>query len=520
MDTTMKPTIYFLNLDIGKSLTGVEASALARAKMMHEQLGLDPVFVTSYYKPELYNNVKLALDAGRAYPNMPVLSMYDYFQDAVDYIGNPDGKQFEVTQGFSAALVNEQEANLRVYQKGIQVGYVARDPQTKAITFQNHLHNEKVWRRDWYDCRGFLSKIEFIDTTNYTMDAYYEHYLRPDGTLAMVRLYQFEEKDSKKMRSHRVTQVINRDGMVTHQFNSEEEMLTAFYQAIASDHSVFIVERMQEFYAAAKAAKINNPALKIVPIFHSTHYTNWTDKAGDPFTSSTSQFHKIGLDNLTYSDANIVFTPQQKTHIEARFGQGNIHVIPHSHDAIHHTDFSQRDRKKLVMLGRFAEEKQHWLAVEAFAQVVKKHKEATLTIYGYDGGKEALIKETIAKHKLEKHVKLMPFEHDVQSIYRKAGMMLMSSRNEGFGLVIMESLFNGCPVVSFDCNYGPAAMIQHDVNGKLVPAQDVNAFAQAINAILDDASFHQRLVEQASDSMQAFTHESVAKQWKALLESL
>lgn len=507
--------IYMLNLDIGKSLTGIESSAFARATMMQQQLGTAPFMVTSRFNLDLHANLAQHQASGKAPAHLTVINLYDYFQQASHYVGDlTNGYAFQLSDGFTAAPV-AGNADLRLYQQGTQIGYVARHIHNQAVKFINYIHNEKIWRREWYDARGFLSKIDFIDLKHGNADSRYEHYLRPDGTLAMARQYQF---DDDKKRSHQVTQVFNAQGQLTHQFNSEAEMLAAMLTQLASVGAVFIIDRIKEYYAAAKQAKLSYPATQLLPIYHSTHFVNWTDKPGDPFSSGINAFHLASLEDFSFPDAHIVFTEQQRDHMATRFGAGNLVVIPHSHPDIRVTNWSARQRKHLVMLGRFAEEKQQWLAVEAFAQVVKKHKDATLAIYGY-GEKEKQIKDAISKHKLEKSVSIQPFSHDVQTIYRHAGAMLMTSRNEGFGLVVMESLFNGCPVVAFNCNYGPGAMIQEGVNGKLVPVQNVDALAKAIIELFDHPKQHQAMVEQASESMQAFTHESVAHRWQALLSS-
>ncbi|MBQ9273454.1 MAG: glycosyltransferase [Succinivibrio sp.] len=97
---------------------------------------------------------------------------------------------------------------------------------------------------------------------------------------------------------------------------------------------------------------------------------------------------------------------------------------------------------------------------------------------------------------------------------------MMTSRHEGFSLALQEALYAGVPVVSFDCRYGPAALIEDGVNGYLVESGDKDGMAARLVEILGDDKLRERLSQAARLSMQRFTPKRIAALWAQTLLSL
>ena len=111
---------------------------------------------------------------------------------------------------------------------------------------------------------------------------------------------------------------------------------------------------------------------------------------------------------------------------------------------------SKGTSKKFLAIGRFSHlHKGFDLLIEAFALFAKTDKEWTLDIVG-EGPEEHLYWQLICKHQLEARVKLHPFTNNIQKYYSEAQVYVLSSRWEGFGLVLVEAMAHGLPVVSSD----------------------------------------------------------------------
>ena len=135
-----------------------------------------------------------------------------------------------------------------------------------------------------------------------------------------------------------------------------------------------------------------------------------------------------------------------------------------------------------------------------------------LVILGQGAEESALVVLT-RELGIEKRVHFPGYVPDVEIWYRNAECLVLSSRHEGWPNVLMEAMANGCPVVSFDCEYGPSEIIEHDESGLLVPEGDVEGLGRAIARVLDDDGLRRNFVVKAKAQVQKFDVEAIALRW-------
>ena len=109
---------------------------------------------------------------------------------------------------------------------------------------------------------------------------------------------------------------------------------------------------------------------------------------------------------------------------------------------------------------------------------------------------------------------------DVVKAYQESSIFVLSSRFEGFGMVLIEAMACGLPVVSFDCPAGPDEIITDGVDGLLVPSGDVHALAEKLMVLMSDENLRRRLGQQARQTAQRYEMTTIANQWIALFEKV
>jgi glycosyltransferase involved in cell wall biosynthesis len=155
------------------------------------------------------------------------------------------------------------------------------------------------------------------------------------------------------------------------------------------------------------------------------------------------------------------------------------------------------DGKNILSVGTLKHQKDHATLINAFA-LLPPDLDARLTILG-EGHLRKELEEQIRDMKLEDRVRLPGFALDPYPWYQTADLFVLSSRWEGFGNVIVEALECGVPVVSTDCQSGPAEILEDGRYGKLVPVRDPVAMATAMRSSLTEQHDTNQLRQRAQD---------------------
>ena len=176
-------------------------------------------------------------------------------------------------------------------------------------------------------------------------------------------------------------------------------------------------------------------------------------------------------------------------------------------------------KKTIVTVGRLTKQKNHKLLIDAFKKIVNVHPEYELYIYG-DGDLKANLEKYIVDNNLNKKVILKGITNDLKNEIYNAGMFVLSSDYEGMPNVLMEAMALGLPCISTDCSGGGARfLMKNNINGILIPTNDVDSMSEAINRIIDDNEYARNLGKQANISLKKYDTNLICKKWEEYIES-
>lgn len=174
---------------------------------------------------------------------------------------------------------------------------------------------------------------------------------------------------------------------------------------------------------------------------------------------------------------------------------------------------------RLVAVGRLTGQKGFDLLIDAFAAIADHHPRWTLDIWG-EGADRDILADRIDQAGMHGRISLRGVSGVQGGWAEGASAFVLSSRYEGFSNVLGEAMACGLPVVAFDCPYGPRELVRHGEDGLLVPDQDVDALAQALDRLLGDSALRRALGARAAVSMHCLSLDQVARQWEKMVAEM
>lgn len=225
------------------------------------------------------------------------------------------------------------------------------------------------------------------------------------------------------------------------------------------------------------------------------------------------------LSSIAHKASAYIFqTAEAQSWYRPHIGSIPNRVIPNAINPAFIREPYQGEREKIIVAaGRLTEQKNFPLLIRAFASICEKYPEHRLVIYGRGESLEAL-KQLAAALGVLRRVDFPGFVSNMPDRLERAEMFVLSSDYEGMPNSLMEAMALGLPCISTDCGGGSARfLIKDGENGRLVPVGDVAALSLAMERVLSDKVFAEKLGAESRKLQQTLAPEKIYGQWEKLI---
>lgn len=214
-------------------------------------------------------------------------------------------------------------------------------------------------------------------------------------------------------------------------------------------------------------------------------------------------------------DRIVVLTQEEKKNIWVK---RNVIVIPNP-VIIKDNKQSTYQEKTVVSVGRLEKTKNFSSLIRTWSYVKTKHPDWKLEIWG-NGSEMKYLRQQLEILQLQDVVHLMGYTNDVISKLYSSSIFVLSSLSEAFGIVIVEAMSCGLPVVAYDCPYGPRSLISEGDDGFLVPVGNEQMLADRINFLIENKGVCRNMGIAAFEKSKQYDMEVIIQKWMTLFSDI
>lgn len=299
------------------------------------------------------------------------------------------------------------------------------------------------------------------------------------------------QKRKLKSKLHDVLSVVNPDFVVltTYDFDKFGSILTLPYRFVIESH-ICISDVRQEF-------RQHNVILKL--------FGKYLDS--------------IHFKTMNKADALVSLTSADKTNWEKHVNIP-IFVIPNL-VTVYPNDiscYSERSNR-IICVGRLTRQKGFDYLIKAWALIANKYPGWKIDIFG-SGDLEDFLIQMINNYNLKESITINKPTSNIFEEYDRSSIYVLSSRYEGFGLVLLEAMSFGIPCISFNCPHGPSDIITNGEEGILVPVGDINKLAESIEWMITHKEERERMSQNSRKKVEKYLAENIMPQWVELFNKI
>lgn len=426
----------------------------------------------------------------------------------------------------ASAFARQDDCPVTILTFGIAGSGNARE---QALKSEGRLDKRVSIRNIWEDLRSWsdkdlrrmtgTAKIDesaLQDVLPHSSSGWRETRTDEVGTVLQADIYNVQDRllvidrqDCRKKgtKGGRLLTLLSSKGDIIGQWRTATAFYKAWLDVVFGDDPSYVI--VDSAFAGRLFHGYRRDNVVVCQVIHNAH-------AADTATSPVKLYGgKLPLiQHLDEFDRGIVLTDAQKNDlVRERYSSGNVRVISNLIPDLHGSTSSPRSRTDGQIIARLTGQKRLDHAVRAFARAKAEVPELSIDVYG-EGKEQQFLSRLIKEEGVTDSFHLRGHDTQAKNYLRRASFLVLSSRFEGQGLVLLESMSAGCIPIAYNIRYGPADIITHGVDGFLVPDGDIDALAQAIVTVatMDNAALR-TMRRNAMKRAQDFYEASIVRDW-------
>ncbi|WP_424475202.1 glycosyltransferase [Oceanobacillus kimchii] len=502
----MKPKIYLLMSSVDVDRGGITQASLKQATTFTE-LGYDTSILTFDFNPKYPLIRKDLVNLKKINDDVKILNLYEHLDGETNNNINQPAKTYTISDFAKENPYTKRKGHnaYRIYENGIYKRYISFNPNNSLNFIDYFNENRYRIRREIYDLQGILKGTKYMDyvTNNPRQSVYYDN----NGN---VFLTIWQNPESKKIT--RTIHLKNNTVVKEYTDDSNLGLKVDWINKLITTPTIIISDTRSSDIILANIKSKNT--FKVWRL-HSNHKEYKDD-------STIVKKVETGYKNMDKYDLSLFLTDEQmKDMIDEKGHVTNYKVIPHYHspkkDKLSILKPTKKDEKLAVIITRFSTLKRVNHAIQAFAEVLKEVPDAKLEVWG-SGDQIDNYKKLIKELKLQNNVFINGYTTNPDKIFQNALFSIFTSKSEGFGLSCLESLSNGCPVISYNVKYGPADMINSGENGYLIENGNIERLSEKMIELYKNPKLAIKMGNNASKLASSnYSYKSYKQKWTEVI---
>lgn len=251
---------------------------------------------------------------------------------------------------------------------------------------------------------------------------------------------------------------------------------------------------------------------KKIPVIYESHASQWIANRGKGMSLNKKIQHGV-KQILGNGFSYVIFLTQGNL---KEWSLKNTMVIPNPL-SFYPEKSSELKNKKVIAVGSHSYNKGYDRLIEIWNRTEKDFPDWSLEIYGKSANRKY---ENLANELNLKSINFYSPVSNIEDQYLDASVFVLPSRSEGFGMVIIEAMACGLPVVSFDCPNGPADIIKDDEDGFLIENGNIEQFSEKLKLLIRDFELRKKMGRAGKENVKRYLPNQIVSQWNELFLGL